>query len=70
MKEKKTNGGNSSGLIRGLGLSAATAIVIGSMIGQSVFLLASDMSREVDSLTKVLVAWIIGGAVVLLGAFC
>jgi hypothetical protein len=40
------------------------------MIGQSVFLVASDMSREVDSLTKVLVARITGGAVVLSGAFC
>jgi len=59
-----------AGLIRGLDLWAATAIVIGSMIGQSVFLVASDMSREVGSLTKVLVAWIVGGAIVLFGSFC
>ena len=58
------------GLIRGLGPSAAAAIVFGSMIGQSVFLVASDMSREVGSLTKVLVAWMVGGAIVLFGAFC
>lgn len=57
-------------LVRGLGLLAATAIVIGGMIGQSVFLVASDMSREVGSLTKVLVAWIVGGAIVLFGSFC
>src|SRR5215472_15471106 len=59
-----------SGLIRGLGLWAATAIVIGAMIGQSVFLVASDMSREVSSLWKVLAVWIIGGVIVLFGAFC
>jgi APA family basic amino acid/polyamine antiporter len=59
-----------SGLIRGLGLSAATAIVIGSMIGQSVFLVASDMSREVGSMWKVLVVWIVAGVIVLFGAFC
>jgi len=59
-----------SGLIRGLGLWAATAIVIGSMIGQSVFLVASDMSREVNSMWKVLVVWIVGGAIVLFGALC
>jgi APA family basic amino acid/polyamine antiporter len=58
------------GLIRGLGPWAATAIVVGGMIGQSVFLVASDMSREVGSLTKVLIAWIVGGAIVLFGAFC
>src|SRR5664280_608103 len=58
------------GLIRGLGPSAAAAIVIGSMVGQSVFLVASDMSREVDSMWKVLVVWIVGGVIVLFGAFC
>src|SRR5258708_12485978 len=58
------------GLIRGLGMWACTAIVIGAMIGQSVFLVASDMSREVSSMWKVLVVWIIGGGVVLFGAFC
>jgi basic amino acid/polyamine antiporter, APA family len=70
MNAKPNHGGNPSGLIRGLGLWAATAIVIGSMIGQSVFLVASDMSREVGSVTKVLAVWIIGGVVVLFGAFC
>jgi amino acid transporter len=58
------------GLVRGLGVWAATAIVIGAMIGQSVFLVASDMSREVGSMTKVLAVWLVGGVVVLFGAFC
>ena len=59
-----------SGLVRGLGVWAATAVVVGAMIGQSVFLMASDMSREVGSEAKVLAAWIVGGVVVLFGAFC
>jgi len=59
-----------SRLIRGLGLWAATSIVIGGMIGQSLFLVASDMSREVGSLAKVLVAWMVGGVIVLFGSFC
>ncbi len=58
------------GLVRGLGVWAAMAIVVGTVIGQSVFLVASDMSREVGSVTKVLAAWIVGGVVVLFGAFC
>jgi len=62
--------GKPLGLVRGLGLWAATAIVIGSMIGQAVFLVASDMSREVGSMWKVLAVWIVGGVVVLFGAFC
>jgi amino acid transporter len=40
------------------------------MIGQAVFLVASDMARELGSPTRVLAVWIIGGIVVLLGAFC
>jgi APA family basic amino acid/polyamine antiporter len=63
-------GREDSGLIRGLGIWAATAIVIGGMIGQSVFLVASDMSVEVGSVTMVMAAWIIGGTIALFGALC
>ena len=59
-----------SDLVRGLGVWAATAIVIGDTIGTGIFLVASDMARTVGSATLVLAAWIIGGLVVLLGAFC
>ena len=70
MSEQSTNSGSSPGLIRGLGLWAATAVVVGSMIGQSVFLVTSDMAREVGSPTKVLLLWIVGGLVVLCGSLC
>lgn len=59
-----------SGLIRGLGLWAATAVVVGAMIGQGVFLMASDMSREVGSTTMVMAAWLIGGTLALFGSLC
>jgi len=57
-------------LIRGLGLWTATAIVIGDTIGTGVFLVASDMARAVGSASLVLAAWIVGGFIVLFGAFC
>ncbi len=57
-------------LVRGLGLWAATAIVVGDTIGTGVFLVSSDMARAVGSAELVLVAWILGGFIVLLGAFC
>jgi APA family basic amino acid/polyamine antiporter len=57
-------------LIRGLGLRSAAAIVIGDMIGTGVFLVTSDMARAVGSISLVFAAWIIGGLVVLFGAFC
>jgi basic amino acid/polyamine antiporter, APA family len=57
-------------LIRGLGLWSAAAIVIGDMIGTGVFLVTSDMARAVGSIALVFAAWIIGGLIVLFGAFC
>jgi len=59
-----------SDLIRGLGLWSATAIVIGDTIGTGIFLVTSDMARAVGSVFLVFTAWIIGGLIVLFGAFC
>jgi basic amino acid/polyamine antiporter, APA family len=59
-----------SNLVRGLGLWSATAIVIGDTIGTGVFLVASDMARAVGSAPLVLAAWVLGGIIVLFGAFC
>src|SRR5580765_1588287 len=57
-------------LVRGLGLWAATAVVVGDTIGTGVFLVSSDMARAVGSAALVIVAWILGGFIVLLGALC
>ena len=58
------------GLVRGLTLWSATAIVIGDTIGTGVFLVTSDMARIAGSPARVLLAWVIGGVIVLFGAFC
>jgi amino acid transporter len=57
-------------LIRGLGLWSATAIVISDTIGTGIFLVSSDMARAVGTATLVFAAWIVGGLIVLCGAFC
>jgi basic amino acid/polyamine antiporter, APA family len=59
-----------SNLVRSLGLWSATAIVIGDTIGTGIFLVSSDMARIVGSASLVLAAWIVGGVIVLFGAFC
>src|SRR5579863_1372957 len=59
-----------SDLIRGLGVWSAAAIVIGDTIGTGVFLVTSDMARAVGSATLVVAAWLVGGLIVLFGAFC
>jgi basic amino acid/polyamine antiporter, APA family len=60
----------SSDLIRGLGLWSAVAIVIGDTIGTGIFLVTSDMARAVGSAILVFAAWLLGGLIVLFGAFC
>src|SRR5579871_5628495 len=59
-----------SELVRGLSLLSATSIVIGDTIGTGVFLVASDMARATGSTKLVFAAWIVGGLIVLFGAFC
>jgi len=49
---------------------AATAVVIGDTIGSGIFLVTSDMARAVGTASLVFVAWILGGVIVLFGAFC
>src|SRR5713101_4642914 len=65
-----SNHSERSDLIRGLGLWSAAAIVIGDTIGTGIFLVTSDMARAVGTATLVFAAWIIGGLIVLCGAFC
>src|SRR5215467_8020367 len=60
----------SPGLIRGLGICSSTAVVVGSIIGQGVFLVTSDVAREVGSPIMVLSLWLLGGAIVCCGTLC
>jgi basic amino acid/polyamine antiporter, APA family len=59
-----------AGLVAGLGLWQATAVVIGDTIGSGIFLVTSDMARAVGSARQVFAAWMGGGLIVLFGAFC
>jgi APA family basic amino acid/polyamine antiporter len=70
MAANQTEHPTKSELVRGLGLWAATAVVIGDTIGTGVFLVSSDMARSTGSTTLVIAAWIIGLVIVLFGAFC
>lgn len=59
-----------AGLIRGLGFWAATAVVVGSMIGQAIFLVPGDVARELGSQRAVMLCWTVGGFVALFGILC
>ena len=56
------------GLVRGLSGWAATAIVVGTMIGTGIFIVPADMARETGSAVLVAVVWVAAGALSLFGA--
>src|SRR5947209_15402260 len=57
------------GLARRLGLFDATMIVMGGIIGAGIFVNPSVVARQVHTPSLVLGAWVIGGAIALIGAF-
>lgn len=54
-------------LIRGIGLSGATLLVIGSVIGSGIFLTTGTMMETLPSVTLVLAAWVVGGMLAMAG---
>lgn len=59
-----------SGLMRGLGRWQATAVVVSTIIGTGVFLVAGPMARAVGSFDLFLVTWTAGSVIALCGALC
>jgi basic amino acid/polyamine antiporter, APA family len=55
---------------RRLGLFSATMAVIGGIIGGGIFLTPSTVATRVGSASFILIAWVVGGLVALVGAFC
>lgn len=58
-----------TGFVRELGLFDSTMIVVGSMIGSGIFLVAADMMRLIGSAGWFLVAWLITAALTVAAAF-
>jgi APA family basic amino acid/polyamine antiporter len=57
-----------SGLIKALGLVDATTLVMGSMIGSGVFVVAADISRQVQSPGLMMMTWFATAALTLIAA--
>src|SRR5215469_5687494 len=55
-------------LARDLGVSHATAIVVGTIIGSGIFLVPAEMMQAVGSAKLVYLAWIVGGVLSFFGA--
>lgn len=56
------------GLIQGLGFIDSTTLVMGSMIGSGIFIVAADISRQVNSPGLLLLTWLVTAALTLTAA--
>ena len=57
-------------LVQGLGLLDATTLVMGSMIGSGVFIVAADIGRQVGSPGLMMMTWVVTALMSLAGALC
>jgi APA family basic amino acid/polyamine antiporter len=55
-------------LIKGLGLTSATMLVMGSMIGSGIFIVSAEIGREVDSPVLLIGAWLVAGFMTIVAA--
>jgi len=55
-------------LVKGLGLTSATMLVIGSMIGSGIYIVSAEISREVNSPALLIGAWLVTGFLTIVGA--
>ena len=55
-------------LVKGLGLTSATTLVMGSMIGSGIFIVSADIARTVESPALLIMAWVITGFMTIVGA--
>jgi basic amino acid/polyamine antiporter, APA family len=53
---------------RGLGLYDSTMVVVGSMIGSGIFIVSADMARNLGGAGWLLIAWLVTGALTIVGA--
>jgi APA family basic amino acid/polyamine antiporter len=55
-------------LARSIGLTQATAMVVGTIVGASIFVQPSEVSRAVPGFTGMLLVWVVAGALTWFGA--
>ena len=54
--------------VKGLGLTSATMLVMGSMIGSGIFLVSAEIARETDSPALLIGAWVLTGFLTIVAA--
>jgi len=55
-------------LVKALGLTSSTMLVMGSMIGSGIFIVSAEIAREVNSPALLIGAWLVTGFMTIVGA--
>src|SRR5579859_7429274 len=55
-------------LVKALGLTSATTLVMGSMIGSGIFIVSAEIARETASPGLLILAWLVTGFMTVVGA--
>src|SRR6201993_204219 len=55
-------------LVKRLGLTSATTLVMGSMIGSGIFIVSAEIARETNSPALLIGAWLVTGFLTIVGA--
>ena len=58
----------SAEFVKGINLTSATTLVIGSMIGSGIFIVSADIARLVSSPALLILAWVVTGFMTIVGA--
>ena len=57
-----------AGFVKGIGLTSATTLVMGSMIGSGIFIVSAEIARETLSPGLLILAWVVTGFMTIVGA--
>src|SRR5258706_13373714 len=57
-------------LVKGLGLTSATTLVMGSMIGSGIFIVSAQIARDVQLPGFLILTWFVTGFLTILGSLC
>jgi APA family basic amino acid/polyamine antiporter len=60
--------GTSTALVRGINLTAAIALVVGSMIGSGIFIVSADIARQVGAPGLLIAVWVLTALITVMGA--
>src|SRR2546423_12539745 len=61
MDSQATQPAQNPELVKGLGLTSATTLVMGSMIGSGIFIVSAEIARLTDSPALLIAAWLVTG---------